>query len=137
MEHTKLLYVEDDMEVIENIKYLMSPYFTEIEIAQDGKEALKKFITFEPDVIVTDIQMPNMNGLEFVKNIREVDDKLPIVFLTAHNDSGKLMQAIELGAVAYVKKPFSLEVLKSAINKAIRTSMEHRKNSELLKEMDI
>ena len=101
----KILYVEDDEIARENgIEYLEN-YFELIYDASDAIKALKLYEKYKPDIIITDIQMPKLNGLEFVKRIRQKDKKTQIIVITAFCDKDYLMKAIELQLVKYLVKP--------------------------------
>ena len=95
----KILYVEDDEIARENgIEYLEN-YFELIYDASDAIKALQLYEKYKPDIIITDIQMPKLNGLEFVKRIRQKDKKTQVIIITAFSDKDYLLKAIELGLV--------------------------------------
>ena len=101
----KVLYVEDDEVARENgIEYLEN-FFEQIYDASDAIIALQLYEKYQPDIIITDIQMPKLNGLEFVKRIRQKDKKTQIIIITAFCDKDYLLSAIELGLVKYLVKP--------------------------------
>ncbi|MDD2896175.1 MAG: response regulator [Aliarcobacter sp.] len=101
----KILYVEDDAIARENgIEYLEN-FFEQIYEASDALIALKLYEKHKPDIIITDIQMPKLNGLEFVKRIRQKDKATQIIIITAFCDKDYLLKAIELGLVKYLVKP--------------------------------
>ena len=101
----KILYVEDDEIARENgIEYLEN-YFELIYDASDAIKALQLYEKYKPDIIITDIQMPKLNGLEFVKRIRQKDKKTQVIIITAFSDKDYLLKAIELGLVKYLLKP--------------------------------
>ena len=101
----KVLYVEDDEVARENgIEYLEN-FFGQIYEASDAIIALQLYEKYQPDIIITDIQMPKLNGLEFVKRIRQKDKKIQIIIITAFCDKDYLLSAIELGLVKYLVKP--------------------------------
>ena len=101
----KILYVEDDEIARENgIEYLEN-YFELIYDASDAIKALQLYEKYKPNIIITDIQMPKLNGLEFVKRIRQKDKKTQIIIITAFCDKDYLMKAIELQLVKYLVKP--------------------------------
>ncbi len=114
-----LLYVEDDQEIMQNILFLLKDYFSHIYTAEDGAEALEKFSQYSPDIVLLDINIPKINGIDVAKEIRKNDADTPILFLTAYSDKEKLMSAINLGASSYIIKPFKINELKDAIVKII------------------
>ncbi len=114
-----LLYVEDDIEILNNVTFLLENDFNKIYTAQDGEEALKLYYKYKPNIILSDINIPKINGLVLMEKIREDDANIPIVLITAHNENEILLNAIEIGVSAFIIKPFKMEALTSAINKAI------------------
>ena len=115
----KILYVEDDDIARENgIEYLEN-YFENIYEAQDALSALKLYEKVDPDIIITDIQMPKLNGLEFIKRVREKDKKTQVIVLTAYSYKDYLLSAIELQLVKYLTKPIKEKELKNALELCI------------------
>lgn len=104
-----LLYVDDEDSVRANAVEYFGRFFARVLEAKDGIEAFSVYKKNRPDVIVTDIKMPKQNGLEFVKNVRKIDKKTPIVVLTAFADTAYLMEAVELQLIKYIVKPMSEE----------------------------
>ena len=122
MADTKLLLVEDD----ENLAYMEKSCFEdiiggyEVKTAVNGKEGLKAWRDFQPDVIVSDIDMPIMDGIEMVKNIREVDGETIILFTTGLTSPKDLKAGYAAGANNYIKKPFIPEELDAHIHSLIQ-----------------
>ena len=101
----KILYIEDDEIARENGLEYLEDFFENIYEASDAIIALQLYEKHKPDIIITDIQMPKLNGLEFVKRIRQKDKKTQIIIITAFSDKDYLLKAIELGLVKYLVKP--------------------------------
>ena len=115
----KILYVEDDDLTRENgIEYLEN-YFENIYESKNGLDALKKFEEINPHIIITDIQMPKIDGLEFVKRVREKNKEVQIIILTAYSHKEYLLKAIELQLVKYLMKPIKEYELKEALELCI------------------
>ena len=110
-----LLYVEDDEIICQNAVEYLSNYCKEVFWARDGKEALDVYQEKKPDIIITDIEMPRLNGLEMAKQIRKNDKKTPIIIATAFNDTEYLLQAVELQLIKYITKPISSKKLQEAL----------------------
>ena len=111
----KILYVEDDEIARENgIEYLEN-YFEHIYEASDAIKALQLYEKHKPDIIITDIQMPKLNGLEFVKRIRQKDKKTQVIVITAFCDKSYLLKAIELQLVKYLVKPVNEKEFEEAL----------------------
>ena len=131
MTNLNLLYVEDDEETIDNIDFFLKRHFNEIIIAQDGEEAFNYFKEKKPDIIILDINIPKLNGLKLASKIREINKKIPIIFLTAFSDKDNLLQAINLHACSYLIKPFKIDELINTINKCKRDFFEENQNPYL------
>ncbi len=114
-----VLYVEDDDVARENgIEYLEN-YFDHVYAASDAFQGLKLYREFNPDIIITDIQMPKFNGLEFIKQIRKENTETQIIVITAHSDTSYLLQAIELRLIKYLIKPVQESLFKEALQLCI------------------
>ncbi|MCT7557158.1 response regulator transcription factor [Aliarcobacter butzleri] len=108
MKSLKVLIVEDEIKLANLIKASIKELFFKVNIAKDGIEGLKKFQSFKPDIIISDITMPNLDGLEMCQRIRE-ESNIPIVILSAYSQKEKLLKAIDLGINKYFIKPFDIE----------------------------
>ena len=117
-----LLYAEDEVETRQNhIDYLKERYDFNYLEASDGQEALSLYKEHQPEIILTDITMPKMDGLTFVKHVRESYSHTKIVVLTAYDEREKLMKALGLDVVNYLLKPINRKKLSSAIDLALET----------------
>jgi DNA-binding response OmpR family regulator len=114
--HT-LLYVEDEPEVQDNINEYLSNYFKTVYLAKDGKEALEKYNKHQPDVILLDINIPYINGLEVATQIRKTNKNIKIIMLTAFTETDKLLYATELKLTKYLVKPVSPNYFKDCLEK--------------------
>ena len=125
-----LLYVEDDDVARENAIEYLENYFDHVHAASDAFQGLKLYREFNPEIIITDIQMPKLNGLEFVKQIRKENQETQIIVITAHSDTTYLLQAIELRLIKYLIKP----VQESAFKEALRLCIDsiHNKDSNII-----
>lgn len=111
-----LLYVEDDDVIRQNAVEYLSGYFKEVYGAKDGQEGLECYKDNKPDMIITDIEMPRLNGLTMVKKIRKSDKSTPIIITTAYTDTEYLMQAVELQLIKYIVKPINSKKLSEVLN---------------------
>lgn len=107
----RVLYVEDDMETREELQFLLSHYVAELYTAKNGREGLELYRKHLPDIVVTDIQMPEVNGLSMAADIRAINPEQPIVILSAYNDVEYLFRALELEIQHYITKPISVDRL--------------------------
>lgn len=120
----KLLFIEDDKEIIENLRFYLKSIFKEIIEVSDGEEALSQYYNCHPDIILLDINIPKLNGIEVAKKIREKDDETAIIILTAHDDREILLQAVELKLTKYLLKPVSRKIFKDTFTKTIKELKE-------------
>ena len=112
-----ILYVEDD-EVVNNIfSLIFKKYVKNLYSAFNGEEGLKIFKNNKIDIVISDIQMPKISGIEMAKEIRKIKEDIPIIFTTAFGDSGYLKEAIEIGIDAYILKPIDKEKMLKKLNK--------------------
>ena len=115
-----ILYVEDEKYLRRDIYENILPFVKKIIIAVDGKDGLEKFMDNRGsiDLIVSDILMPNMNGIEMNDEIRKLDLEIPIIYTTAFNDSDFMKKTITQSVTEYILKPIDIELLLKGIQKA-------------------
>ena len=122
MKKVTLLYVEDEVETRQNhLEYLKDRYDFEYLEANDGVEALALFKEYQPEIILTDITMPKMDGLSFIEEVREHSPHTKVVVMTAYDERDKLMRALGLDVVNYLLKPINRRKLSSAVDIALET----------------
>ena len=114
-----VLYIEDDDEVRDVIFSMLKRLFGDAYEAKDGIEGFKKYKEHRPDIVITDIKMPKLDGLNLSKKIRENDKKTKIIITTAFSDKEFLFNAIELNLERYLVKPLTRRNLLPAIEKAV------------------
>ena len=134
-----LLYVEDDRDISEEIAFFLKKRVKKLLLAEDGEEGLKLFLKDRPDIVVTDIQMPNMNGLDMSEKIRQEDRDVPIIVISAYNDTSFLNRSIELGIAGYITKPVNLAKMMDVLEKALepqRLKKELQKRNQVLEQMN-
>ena len=124
----KILYVEDDEIARENGVEYLENFFETIYEASDAIIALQLYEKHKPDIIITDIQMPKLNGLEFVKRIRQKDKKTQIIVITAFCDKEYLLKAIELQLVKYLVKPVREKEFEEALFLCVNSLKEDSSN---------
>ena len=112
-----LLYAEDELDIQKQYTQYFQNYFKYVFSVANGQEALSIYNKQKPDVLILDINMPQLNGLEVAKRIREQDSDINIILLTAKSDKETLKKAIELELTTYLEKPISRAALKEALKK--------------------
>ncbi|RLA69305.1 MAG: response regulator [Epsilonproteobacteria bacterium] len=120
----KLLYVEDDLIARESIKIILEEFFKKIIVAVDGMDGLEKYRDNSVDLIITDINMPKLNGLKMIEKIREKDKDTPIMILSAYTESEYLNIGTKLGIGGYLLKPFDLDQFVSTLDNVLRNRTE-------------
>jgi len=121
MHNYSILYAEDDKTIRDNFIILLQDMFKDVYIADNGKDTLRLYIEKKPDIILLDIRMPIIDGLEVAKQIRKNDEKTPIIMLTGYADKDILLSAVNLKLEAYIMKPVDFtkfnEIIDNLINK--------------------
>ena len=111
MEQISILLAEDEETLARIISDTLESQGFQITLARNGEEALSRFFSQRPDILVADVMMPRMDGFELVRRIRQSDKETPVIFLTARSAINDVVNGFELGANDYLKKPFSLQEL--------------------------
>lgn len=106
-----LLYVEDDNDIRSALSHGLERKVKKLYTAVNGEDGYKQYLQHRPDIIVTDIKMPKMSGLEMSKLIRMTDKNIPIIVTSAHSESVNFLEAIEMGVTNYLLKPIDKEIL--------------------------
>ena len=130
-----ILYVEDEKDLQEEVYQNLSPFVKTIFRANDGLEGLSTFKENEDeiDLIISDIMMPNMNGMDMVENIRDFNSNVPIIYATAFNDNEYLLKTLQQNVTSYILKPIDMELLLEAVQKA-SVEVENKRLKKYLKE---
>ncbi|BDE95365.1 response regulator transcription factor [Raoultibacter timonensis] len=116
----RILVADDEPSVLKVVKYYAEKNGYRVDTASDGESALRLFQDATPDLVVLDIMMPGLNGFEVCEAIREVDIRVPVIFLTAKGDLVDKGMGFKLGADDYVTKPFEPEELIMRIGTCLR-----------------
>ena len=111
MRNTKLLYVEDEVFLARIVKESLESRGFDVIMESDGAKAVDQFQRSRPDICVLDIMLPNKDGFTIADEIREIDEHVPIIFLTAKTQAEDVVKGFTLGGNDYVRKPFSMEEL--------------------------
>ena len=114
-----LLYVEDNIEARETTCIILEEFFNNIVLGVNGEDGLEKFKVNSIDLIITDINMPRLNGLDMIRKIREIDADIPILVLSAHNESDFFIDSIKLNVEGYLLKPIDLKQFLETMSKVV------------------
>ena len=128
-----IMVVDDNKETIEYLSKLLEEIFGKVYTAKDGKEALEIFSKQPIDLLITDLNMPRVNGLQLIENIRFKNNEVPIIILSAYNESEYFMKSIEMGINGYVLKPVNMGSLVKALYSSVelinlRNKVEKQRN---------
>ncbi|ELW6801579.1 response regulator transcription factor [Campylobacter jejuni] len=119
-----ILVVEDEVKARESMINILSERFSKVIGAQNGDEGLKKFKKFKPDLVITDIVMPIMDGLDMAREIKEISDDVPIVVLSAYSEKERLLRSIDIDIDKYLIKPVDIEELFKVLDYLIGEKIE-------------
>ena len=115
-----LLLVDDDPKLILNqVSHVFAPDGVQIEVAKTGADAIKRFARETPDVVLLDVRLPDMGGLEVYQRLRQIDARVPVVFVTATAAAETAIEAMRHGAFEYLFKPLDLQRLKQVVGQAL------------------
>ena len=123
---TRVLLVEDDRDIAEPLARALAREGYEVSEAGDGRVALEGVLSAPPDLIVLDVGLPGIDGLEVCRHVRELHPQLPILMLTARDGELDTVAGLDAGADDYVTKPFGLSVLLARIRAMLRRSAPAR-----------
>ncbi len=127
-----ILYVEDDRILADNTAELLENYFHSVDTVYDGKDGLDKYQEYSKannrfyDIVITDIQMPKMDGIELCENILKKNEMQSIIITTAHNEINFLLSAIDLGIDGFLVKPLKTEQLIKVLFKTTCNVSDHK-----------
>ncbi len=128
-----LLYVEDDPMSRELTHTILKKFFQVVILAVDGEDALNKFNKYNIDFIITDINIPKINGIKLINNIREENKELPIIIISSHTNTRYLQEAISLNVEGYLSKPLDPQSLSSLVEKTIKKIEKKNKDIKRLR----
>ena len=132
----KLLYVEDLEEVRISTMDVLEEFFDEIIIGVDGNDGLEKFKNNDIDLIITDVEMPILSGLEMAKYIRIIDEEIPILVLSAYDEADYFMDSIKLNIDGYLLKPLDIGQFTQALSKCINNIVIKKENLEYVEYLE-
>lgn len=132
----KVLIVDDDNNICEVIKMYLENAGYEVKVSNDGKEAQEAFLEYKPELVLLDIMLPHIDGVDVLKWIRK-DSEAPVIMLTAKGETFDKVLGLELGADDYIVKPFEPKELLARIKAVLRRYSSESENKEILKFEDL
>jgi DNA-binding response OmpR family regulator len=137
MSKTKVLYVEDELFLGKIVKESLESRQFDVVMESDGANVLQIFKQVNPHVCVLDVMLPNKDGFTIAEEIRDIDEQVPIIFLTAKTQTDDLVRGFSSGGNDYIRKPFSIEELIIRIENALRYRREGKNNDSGQEEVRI
>jgi YesN/AraC family two-component response regulator len=128
----RVLYVEDNENLLKETKELLDNFFKTIVTATNGEIGLELYKNGDFDLVITDIKMPKMDGIELSKNIIQINPNQHIIITSAYNDSDKLLSLIQIGISDFLLKPMNLPQLLKVLYKVSKSIYNHKKEKEYL-----
>ena len=132
-----LLYTEDEESIREAFVLMIGRYFKKVYVGKNGTEGLELFKKHDIDIVISDIKMPVMTGLEMAREIKKIDYEIPIIFTTAFGDSEYLKQAIEVGADGYIVKPIDRNKVIERLNIISKSIIAKKEISQYVRLIEI
>lgn len=131
LKNITVLYVEDDKNTREELEFFLNNRVDKLYVGTNGEEGVELFKKHQPDLIISDIQMPVLNGIDMVKKIKEINPNIPVVLITAFNDSDYLFKAIQLNISNYLTKPLNLNQLIDVTATIAKSIFLEKENQEI------
>ena len=131
MSDIRILYVEDEPSLGKIVKDSLESRDFDVNLVRDGAHVITQFHKHSPHICVLDVMLPNKDGFTLGEEIRSIDDKIPIIFLTAKTQTKDLINGFNAGGNDYIKKPFSMEELIARINNLLKLTQQAKDTSNL------
>ncbi len=127
----RILVVDDEPSMLEFLEIMLSEDGYEVSAGATGEQGLKLYKSCEPHLVLTDVKMPGMSGLDLIREIRAIDPATPIIAITAYASADDALRAVREGAYDYLSKPFQIDDLRIVIRNALETRRLRKENLEL------
>ena len=128
----KILYVEDEEKIRHHIVNSLGYLVEDVQEAANGIDALEVLENYTPDIIITDLEMPKMNGITFIKNVRQTNKDVYIIVLTAHTRNDYLLELIDMHIEHFIIKPMNFEKLLNILQKCEKSILEQKNVTQSL-----
>src|SRR2546426_7981249 len=125
----KLLLIDDEVDVQYSFRRNFGPPEFELSTAASGEDGLKLIPTLKPDLVIMDVRMGGISGLETLRRLRQHDARLPVIMMTAYGTTQTAIEAMKLGAYDYLLKPFDVPKLKEIVLNALKAAREMREGA--------
>ncbi len=125
-EHIEVLYVEDNESVRDATVSILKKFFKNLHIGENGEEGLNLFKENSINLVITDINMPKMDGITMATKIKKIDQNISFIMISAHNEIGFIKKSEEIGIYNYLYKPIDLSILVETALDTIKDMREHK-----------
>ena len=133
----RILVIDDSEEIRAILRdMILGPNGYQVATAQDGQKGIEYALREHPDLILTDVNMPRMTGIEVLERLREANYEWPVILMTFHGSEDIAVQAFRLGVRDYIRKPFAIEEVLSCVERALVESRLRREREELLRQLE-
>ena len=117
----KILIIDDDLQLGQSFRRLLTEEGHVVKVAVSGEDGLSQVRAFNPDLVITDVRLPGINGIETFKALREIEKRLPVIVMTAFGTTEMAIEATKLGAFDYILKPFEIPEMLVLISQAMES----------------
>jgi len=131
-----ILVIDDELGPRESLRMLFKDDYTVIT-AESGDKGIQELKKHNPDVIILDLKMPNKGGLETLEEIRDIDEKVPVIILTGYGDMDAAKKAIHLGAIEFISKPFDIKEMRKIVKRASEKRLIEKRSERLIADLNI
>lgn len=128
--HGTILVVDDDPDVLDATSLMLGEFGYSVTASSSAKDAIQKIRSDHIDVVVTDIVMPEVSGINLLEKVHTIDPEIPVILMTAYADMEKVINALKMGAFDFIIKPFSIELLAHSVEKAVNFNRMTRMEKE-------
>lgn len=125
----KILIIDDEKEILESLSSILRDEGFSVFTARDGKEGIETYISVRPDLVLLDVWMPEMDGIEVLRRIKEIDRDSKVVVISGHGNIQTAVEAVKKGANDFIEKPLSIENVLEVITRCLKKSFAHESSS--------
>ncbi len=126
----KILIIDDEHSIRETLEMFLREKGYEVATSEDGEKGLESVQRERPDIVILDIRLPGMDGLEVLRRIKEKEEDIHVIMITAYHDIETTKQAMKLGAYEYIHKPLDADEFENAIEKAVNNLFHEMRHGD-------
>jgi response regulator RpfG family c-di-GMP phosphodiesterase len=137
LKNIKVLYVEDEIITRDQVQRFLKRRVGKVVVAENGQDGIEKYMEYQPDVIITDLIMPDMSGIEMMKILRAKGVRCPFIITSALSDTQTILETVDLKIEKYLIKPIDVELLMKNLTQIANETIEHKENLLVVKQDSI